>query len=73
MKMPPIPISDGIINTASRLASVDEAGEIPQRESIRPKDQDEQVEFQTRTLSLRGQKSVPLQALRSSITRIGSP
>jgi hypothetical protein len=62
MKMPPLQYGRPTpVNTALRLASADEAREIPQSESIRLKAQDEQVEFQTRTLSLRGQKGVPLQ------------
>lgn len=48
------------VNTASRLASMAEAGEILLTQSIREKISTNQVKFDTRTLSLRG-KEAPLQ------------
>jgi adenylate cyclase len=48
------------VNTASRLASVAEAGEILLTESVREKIAMYPVEFDTRTLNLRG-KETPLQ------------
>ncbi len=48
------------VNTASRLASVAEAGEILVTESVREKLAMYPVEFDTRTLNLRG-KETPLQ------------
>jgi class 3 adenylate cyclase len=48
------------VNTASRLASVAEAGELLLTESVREKIAMHPVEFDTRTLNLRG-KETPLQ------------
>ncbi len=58
-----------IVNTASRLASAAEAGEILLTQSVREKIVTSPVEFDTRTLSLRG-KEIPLQV---SVVRFAAP